>query len=208
LNSSLHKATWRASELPAYIDDAPDSFDFGEKEGDHFRVGEVGGPPFKGHRWLPLKNTPANLLKTPIEKSEYASWGRGWHSWAIAAQQHYSFFENLEKNQMHKYWWGSEDGIWNMQYERYNINFMAIWGRDVKLEKARGDDEGEFSVDFPRKYKRPLIIDTHALVAHYAFNVQEFEMTYTDVLDRYRAYANEMICGADHQLKPMELHYR
>lgn len=55
---------------------------------------------------------------------------------------------------MDRYWFGNEDGIWNMQYERYNLNFLAIWGRDASLETATGNDEGEYTVDFPKKYKR------------------------------------------------------
>ena len=150
------KASWRPSELPLYSETPADKFDFGEKnEGqDHFNVGQVGGPPSKGHRWLPLPGSSENLLKTPIASSEYGPWSRGWTSWAIAAQQQYSLFDNLEKKQMERYWFGNEDGIWNMQYDRYNLNFLAIWGKDARLETPTWDDEGEYTVIFPKKYKR------------------------------------------------------
>ncbi|MCJ1249570.1 hypothetical protein MMC30_006796 [Trapelia coarctata] len=136
LKATDRKASWRPSELPLYSEDAPDEFDFGEKmEGqEHFDVGQVGGPPSKGYRWLPLSSSSANLLKTPIAHSEYGPWSRGWTSWAIGAQQQYSLFDNLEANQVERYWFGNEDGIWNMQYDRYNLNFLAIWGRDASLE--------------------------------------------------------------------------
>ena len=52
-----------------------------------------------------------------------------------------------------------------------------------------------------------LLIDTHAIVAHFSFGVQFNEMAETDILDRYRAYANEMVCTTDNQLKPLELNY-
>lgn len=156
LNGTEKKESWRASELPKYNETPPDEFVFGEKEEkqEHFNTGQVGGPPFAGHRWLPLVDTSANLLKTPIAKAEYNPWGTGWTSWAIGAQQQYSLFENLEKNEMGRYWFGNEEGIWNMQYERYNLNFLAIWGKDARLEKPTWDDEGEYTVDFPKKYKR------------------------------------------------------
>jgi len=156
LKATDKKASWRPSELPLYSGTPADEFDFGEKkEGhNHFDVGQVGGPPSEGHRWLPLLGSSENLLKTPIAHSEYGPWSRGWTSWAIGAQQQYSLFDNLEKNQMERYWFGNEDGIWNMQYDRYNLNFLAIWGKDASLETPTWDDEGEYTVDFPKKYKR------------------------------------------------------
>lgn len=33
---------------------------------------------------------------------EYNLAGPGWHSWVVGAQTHYSFFENLEKDQLHR----------------------------------------------------------------------------------------------------------
>ena len=153
-NGTLNKPSWRASELPPYTGPAPDTYEMGSKdEGkDHFEPGQVGGPPFKGHRWLPLARTSENLLKTPIAQSEYDSWGRGWTSWAIGAQQHYSLLENIEKHELDRYWFGNRNGTWNMQYERYNLNFLAIWGRDVL--PTDGDDEQKYTVDFPMAAKR------------------------------------------------------
>lgn len=155
-NTTEERTSWRPSQLPLYNESAADEFVFGEKrEGQgHFDVGQVGGPPSKNHRWLPLPRSSENLLKTPIARSEYNSWGRAWTSWAIGAQQQYSLFDNLEEDQMDRYWFGNEDGIWNMQYERYNLNFLAIWGRDASLETVTGDDEEAYTVDFPKKYKR------------------------------------------------------
>ena len=186
----------------------------------------------------------------------------------MAAQQHYSFFANAEQGTLHRYWAGNEDGIWNMQYDRYNINFLAIWGRTVqarpfwydpklpednddaaedgdgekeasddgeKEERDDGDaagkddvvtfddadlqdldfdhdgkpdgkmwdDEAAMSVDIPRELERPLLVDTHALVAHFAFGGQQEQLLRSDVLDRYRAYANEFACRADNQKVPL-----
>lgn len=163
-------------------------------------------PPFKGHRWLPLPDSEKNIYKTPMAKSEYNAYGPDWKSWALAAQVHYSLLENIEKNQMHLYRYGSSspsssEGVWNMAFARMNINFMAIWGKDV-LDNAPfdgPDDEHELSVNIPLKLNRPVIVNTHAVAAHFSFRTQH-ELYDTDLLDRYRAYANEMVCTKDNQI--------
>ena len=44
------------------------------------------------------------------------------------------------------------------------------------------------------------LVQTRALAAHFSFAVQH-EMYDTDLLSRYRAYANEMICGVKNQIQ-------
>ena len=117
--------------------------------------------PFKGHRWLPLPGGESNLWRTPMAESEYAEGGLNWASWSLAAQEHYSFLQNLENDDLKKYHYGSgmdsrREGIWNMAYERYNINFMAIWGKDVlnNLPFESFDDELALSVQVPKKLRR------------------------------------------------------
>ena len=46
-----------------------------------------------------------------------------------------------------------------------------------------------------------LLVNTHAIASHFSFRSQH-EMYDTDLLDRYRAYANEKICTEDNQIKP------
>lgn len=48
--------------------------------------------------------------------------------------------------------------------------------------------------------KPALLVNTHAIAAHFSFRSQH-EMYDTDILDRYRAYANEMVCTKDNQIK-------
>ena len=113
-------------------------------------------PPYKGHRWLPLPDNAKELKKTPIVAAQYDSWGNGWTRWTIAAQQHYSLFANLENNDLGKYKFGNEEGIWNMQYDRYNLNFLAIWGKDVAahLPKENEDDEQSYTASYPKELSR------------------------------------------------------
>ncbi len=155
--------TWRASELPSW--QGPDDFVFpladkGEDTYGSLKAGEPGAPPFDGHRWLPLRNSTDEMYRTPISKIEYAVWGTGWTSWAIAAQQHYSFLEHLEKGTTALYHFGSgldnvEEGIWDAGYTRLSINFVAVWGDDVlDVLPIVGSDEEYLTVDAPRRLKR------------------------------------------------------
>ncbi len=157
---------WRASALPIWNEKEEMSFPLADKPDDGGNLlspGQRGAPPFKGHRWLPLPNDEVNIHKTPVAKTEYNAFGLDWQKWAIAAQVHYSLLENIENNQLEKYYFGSggeREGIWNMHYERMNINFMAIWGEDVEknVPFEDGDDEHVLSVALPLKHQRRKFI--------------------------------------------------
>lgn len=179
LQSGEH-VDWRASKLPNY------------DGGYDFDVLKWNSPDDKVHRWLPIRDRKDHILdKTPIVKTEYHAFGTGLRHWQIAAQQHYSFFENLENNELYRYRYN----IWNFQSNRLGIQFIAIMGKDINQAKPiAGDDEQHFSVTMPEKYGRPAVADGRAIIAHYSFNPQSAKMLTTDVLDRYRSYAREFIC--------------
>ncbi|GAB7345336.1 hypothetical protein MBLNU457_3688t2 [Dothideomycetes sp. NU457] len=204
-------------------------------------------PPFPGHRWLPLSQNTTSLLYTPMSRATADPWGPGVHNWALAAQQHYSLLQNIENNTLHKYWIAPVPplgtGMWNMQYTRYNLNFIAVWGKDIakgsqlrrvsgpstwdadspakhsndtKIQKAWSalgeawanglvsnmhDDEKNITADMPRNLGRPMMLDVQALAAHMHFHDQEPGMMMTDMLDRWRAYANEKVCAPRRQKK-------
>ena len=159
-----------------------------------------------------------------------------WRSWAVAAQQHYSLLINLEHNQISRYFFGSPipyprgnnaergstpaskdngtesegmpggEQLYDTQYKRYNLNFMAIWGHDVEAALPMGgDDEQELTVTMPKRVKRPFVIDTRAIVSHFSFYPQHDGMKETDLLDRYRAYANEMVCRPNNRKSPFDM---
>ena len=214
--------TWRASKLPRYPLDAnvADKWEFPKRPNGGFNISEKGGPPYKNHRWLPMEPTSENLMKTPVAAgAEYNAFGKGWVQWTMAAQQHYSLLEHMEKDTFDRYWAGNRDGIWNMQYSRYNLNFLAIWGSSVAMMDVVEDDEEALTVMIPKALKRrklspfpcnsgrgvpfltasvACIVDTHALIGHFQFGTTP-ELGCTDLLDRYLAYANEMVCEADNQ---------
>ena len=176
-------------------------------EGEHdkpFKVGMPGGPPNGNHRWLPMNNTSENLMLTPIAAGrDYNPFGRGWTEWTMAAQQHYSLLEHMERDDFGKYWAGNQNGLWNMQYTRYNLNFLAIWGKSVKMMEVGPDDEEALTVTIPKALKRPCLIDTHAVVGHFSFGTTP-ELEMTDLLERYRLYANEKVCSLDNQKKRLD----
>ncbi|KAF7523003.1 hypothetical protein G7054_g11951 [Neopestalotiopsis clavispora] len=193
---------WRVSQLPLHAGNNSEKYDWepqNTKPNPHFAVGDQGGPPYENHRWLPLHNTSADLQKTPIAAATYDAFGMGWKSWAIGAQQHYSLLQNIEEQRLDRYWFGDrENGIWNMQYGRYNLNFLAIWGSSVAKVLPGTDDEHDLTVKIPLMLKKPCLVDTRALVAHFGFGIQP-EISHTDLLDRYRLYANEHVCAANNQ---------
>jgi hypothetical protein len=207
-NLSSTPTTWRASNLPQWSGNRTKMWDFPARpEGRPFDVGEAGGPPYANHRWLPMDRTSENLMLTPIAAGrDYNPFGRGWSEWTMAAQQHYSLLDNIERGDFGKYWAGNQEGIWNMQYTRYNLNFLAIWGKSVKMMEVGGDDEESLTVTITGALKRPCLVDTHAIVAHFAFKTMP-ELEKTDLLERYRLYANDKVCTRHNQRYRLEPWY-
>lgn len=118
--------------------------------------------------------------------------GLAWIEWTITAQQH------MEKGDFGKYWPGNQDDICNMQYICYNLNFLVIWGSSVQLREISPDDEGDMTVTIPFELKKPCVIDTHAIVAHFSFfTVKQLEAT--DLLESHLLYTKEMICLPNNQ---------
>jgi hypothetical protein len=154
--SDGRETDWRVSKLPTWT--GPEDFKFAlEWE-----------PPQSSlsHRWLPLRPTvpevsanitvptkfPLNIEDTPIRLTSYDPFSQGlWH-WSIAAQEHYSFFENLENNELWKYKFHS----WNYNYTRMGVQMIAIMGDDINAGKpmTETDDEYYFTQVMPQKLRR------------------------------------------------------
>ncbi|KAI1451880.1 hypothetical protein F4805DRAFT_463351 [Annulohypoxylon moriforme] len=95
--------------------------------------------------------------------------------------------------------------LYDTQYERYNLNFVAIWGRDVRLAlPIVSDDEQDMTVTVPLRLNRPFVIDTRAVVGHLSFYTQRAGIADTDLMDRWRAFSNENVCLAGNQKKPFD----
>ncbi|KAI0409379.1 hypothetical protein F4802DRAFT_546385 [Xylaria palmicola] len=166
---------------------------------------------------------------------DFIAFSRVWKSWAMAAQQQYSLLYNLEKNQISRYFFGRPatypasakgpeknstvpapkregkpplggEQIFDTQFRRYNLNFVAVWGSDIKRHLPMADDdEDAITKTIPQKTGRPFVIDTRAVVGHFSFYTQAEEIRQTDLLDRYRAFANEAVCAAGNLKKPWDL---
>ena len=178
------RPTWRASELPTWS--GPEGY----------TIDENSPAPFVGHRWLPLP-AGSDIDQTPISVVEYQLAGPGWHSWVVGAQSHYSFFENLEKDQLHRY----KYDLWDYHYDRISINFILITGEDVlKAMPIEDDDEGYLTTKATRAMKRHAVMEGTGLAIHFGFGAQVIAHDWhgihdTDALDRYRAFADERVCG-------------
>ncbi|KAL8704573.1 MAG: hypothetical protein Q9201_002265 [Fulgogasparrea decipioides] len=173
--------SWRASELPLWSDGAI------------FARRKWFDAPYENHRWLPL-GPEYTLDGTPITTTTYDKSGSGWNNWAIAAQEHYYFFENLENETLHRYHFDT----WDYQYERLSINLIAIWGDNIVDNLPFPDDDEQYlTVDLPKKLGRHSVMNGKALASHYCFNAQRPDgkgLEWTDVLARYKAYAEEKVC--------------
>lgn len=131
---------WHASSLPAWK--GPEDFDPMDWK----------SPGNQKHRWLPLRGKTDHVLeKTPIAETEYDAFGKGWTKWPIGAQEHYSFLENLEKNEL----WRYKFNTWDFQLKRMGIQFVAIMGKDINVAKPiAADDEHHLAVATPEKLGR------------------------------------------------------
>ncbi|KAL8910631.1 MAG: hypothetical protein Q9171_004086 [Xanthocarpia ochracea] len=186
---------WRPSHLPRW-DGNPSTFAFPR---------HPSRPPTSQQRWLPvpspyntsLKGTPASLLK-------YESTTEGLRNWAIAAQQHYSFLQNLERQELWRYGMSTKQkdmdsnknndnrSVWHMQGTRIQINLIAIWGDDIVDNlPVHADDERYLTMDLPAKLGRAAIVDMDAIAVHFAFRHQRRGMERTDLLARYKSLAVE-----------------
>ena len=182
---SLKTVDWQVSGLPQWS--GTDDWRFESFES------------VSGHRWLPLSARQSPLPKMPIDAVEYSGIGRSeWNSWKLAAQLHYSFLQNLEKEEL----WRYDFGTWNLMYQRLGINMFAISGEDVvRIGNMPADDEKFLTMEYSREVDRPFVVDGRGLAVHHGHmwmtkqSDTDLRLEGTDVLQRYRLYAADMICG-------------
>ncbi|KAI0163951.1 hypothetical protein GGR57DRAFT_271076 [Xylariaceae sp. FL1272] len=213
--------TWKISELPLYPPGTNAALE---------NILEI-EVPYRGHPWLLLTNSTSeptsSITRTPIslwnanQGPDAIAWGPGWKSWGVAAQQLYSLLWNLENNEMDRYHFGRAidynrrrrrqsdrdpggEQLYDMQFQRYNLNFLAIWGSDVRLALPISDDENEITSLIPARLGRPFVVDTRAIVAHHSFYIQKDGIAGTDLMDRFRAFANENVCKSNNQKTPWD----
>ena len=137
--SSEVNPSWRSSTLPPWDDDAA-----------LYNLPKYVSPPHLNHRWLPLSSS-YSLHETSISTIEYTTTINAITNWAVAAQEHYSFLQNLETSKLDLYKFDK----WDMQGVRLQVNLIAIWGDDViNNMPIPNDDEKFLTVELPRKLGR------------------------------------------------------
>lgn len=112
---------------------------------------------------------------------------------------HYSFLDNLENGELARY----KFDLWNYHNESRSINFVAFSGDDVVANPVQGEDDIWWTSTLPSKLRRPAVLDGRAMVVHFGTQPQTYThggtpgrgLRDTDLLRRYRSYANEFICG-------------
>lgn len=173
---------WRASSLPHWEGPAD------------FRVQEGFKPPFQGHRWLlPIDDSSD---RDPIGSSVYTNTGPGLKDWTVSAQQHYSFLHHLEYNDLTRY----KFPLWTSPIEPISRRFGCFWGRDSKVLQAIFEHDSTDDDQLLRPWvasdgTRPSVsIDGKGLVSHYSAFLGTAGLDSTDILERYQAYAQEMVC--------------
>ncbi|KAJ5806977.1 hypothetical protein N7474_010569 [Penicillium riverlandense] len=173
---------WRASSLPRW--EGPPSF----------KIEKGFSPPFLGHRWLIPSDPSSN--RDPIAASVYTDTGPTLQDWTVGAQQHYSFLHHLEAGNLNRY----KFPIWVEPTEPISQNFGCFWGNDAEelRDIFRRSDSGQD--ELLQKWVRPdgsrprVAIDGKGLVSHYSSHQGAAGLDSTDLVERYRAYAQENVC--------------
>jgi len=161
-----------------------------------------------------------DIIKTPAGRLKYDPYGPGWKDWGIAAQAHYSFLQHLEEESL----WRYKFNLWDYQYNRISINFIGFWGDDIvdAFPFPIHDDEEYLTTVRPMELgrrehssiflsllsllicKADIVLDGTVLSVHFAFGTQRRGpdeenhpgggLYHTDLLNRYKVYAEEMVC--------------
>ncbi|KAI1319589.1 hypothetical protein F5Y16DRAFT_390786 [Xylariaceae sp. FL0255] len=226
-------AGWRMSQMDKFPKDKLEEFKQQTKDEVMYPKAPYRGHPFlllSDDNYDNLKTSMGKYDQDP--GGEFIAFSPVWKSWTMAAQQQYSLLYNLERNQVSRYFYGTPatyptnakgpnstatvhlqgdslpggEQVFDTQFRRYNLNFVAVWGADIKEHlPIQDDDEDAITKLIPQKTGRPFIIDTRSVVSHFSFFTQSAEIRKTDLLDRWRAYANEAVCARDNLKAPWDL---
>ena len=185
---------WRTSTLPPWTPSTSAADGQEIQAPSDYGVAIDFQPPFKGHRWLP-SSSPSSTISTAVTEEVLSTNGGGIWSWTLGAQHHYSFLEHLENDALDRY----KIPFWEFQHEKVGISFVCIWGADIVATRPLpGGPETELarflSVDIPQRIGRGGVVDGKALVVRFAHEEQREGLESTDLLDRYKGYADENVC--------------
>ncbi|KAH8690191.1 hypothetical protein BGW36DRAFT_307337 [Talaromyces proteolyticus] len=198
---------WKTSDLPFWDGDASLDFKDFDNFSNFFHVTEDEDIP--KHRWLPTSKE-SDIYSSSIAATD-AEGGPHLTKWQIGAQNHYSFFTNLENGELGKYGISKDYGkgtTWSMRNHRLSINFIVMHGADVLdymdviTAHPHGDDEHQLTVEMPITLNRPVLVESHSIVSHFSYGPQRW-LHKTDILERYFNYANENVCPGKSLVDPL-----
>ncbi|KAL4869335.1 hypothetical protein BDV12DRAFT_167944 [Aspergillus spectabilis] len=178
---SIEHDSWRASDLPPWK--RPTEF--------HFRRGF--SQLSENHRWLPSGDE--GFYHTPIGMSVYSDDGPNLEDWTVKAQQHYSFLHHLELDELNRY----KFPIWTNPTEPISTAFFFFASTDAETAEAFLQRNGSHTkvlkaTENEDQRTKDVIIDGKGIAAHYSSEHGSRGLDDTDLLQRYRSYAREMVC--------------
>ncbi|OKL63469.1 hypothetical protein UA08_01796 [Talaromyces atroroseus] len=200
---------WKNSDLPTWTGDWTHDYSKFENFANFFDVESPEDIP--KHRWLPTRNETDEDMYTSSIAATDANGGPHLTNWQIGAQNHYSFFSNLENGELGKYFLSKDYGkgtIWHMRGRRLSINFIVMQGADVLdymhmiTGHPHGDDEHQLTVEMPHVLQRPVLVESQSIVSHFSYGPQVY-LHKTDIMERYFNYANDNVCPRHSLIDPM-----
>ncbi|KAL4939536.1 hypothetical protein BDV06DRAFT_198650 [Aspergillus oleicola] len=174
--------SWSASALPRW--QGPSGF----------QIAKGFPPPSKNHRWLPSAKEGFN--HTPVGISTYSEDGPGPGEWTVKAQQHYSFLHHLKLGDLHRY----KFPLWTNPTEPISTAFFCFQSNGAKfVESFMHFDHMRSTASMDRSNvdnsRKEMLVDGKGLAVRYNSGPGSEGLDETDVLQRYRSYAREMVCS-------------
>ncbi|KAL4803911.1 hypothetical protein BDV18DRAFT_143451 [Aspergillus unguis] len=177
--NSVDRDSWRASALPRWQGPA------------RYQVRKGFSRLSGSHRWLPTDDEAFDL--TPIGRYFSSDDGPELHEWTVKAQQHYSFLHHLELGDLNRY----KFPIWNNP-ESISASFFCFMGSDAETVELfmshEAHDTTLNSDEIESRRAKQFIVDGKGLAVQYNTDQRSRGLDDTDVLQRYRLYAQEMVC--------------
>ncbi|KAI0161020.1 hypothetical protein GGR52DRAFT_562561 [Hypoxylon sp. FL1284] len=104
--------------------------------------------------------------------------------------------------------WPGAEQLFDTVYDKHEGDLVAAWGHDVraalsgsehKADNNRKENKEQNQMTIAaasRRARRPVVVDTRAVAARFASSgPQRDGLARTDLLDRWRAFANEVVCA-------------
>ena len=122
----------------------------------HAAMGAMKTYELQGNDFVPSKSAkPQGFLdRSPFEKMTYKPYDMcALRNFGCVATVHYNFLDNVAKDELDKYNFGTWD-LNAFSYERWSINTIMFKGSDLNREDISEDDEQSISETLPKSKGR------------------------------------------------------